>query len=201
MPRPPLGSKYGRLTILGFRSNGAHPLVEVRCDCGTEKAIQLDNLARTHSCGCIKREMLAAKATHRMSKSPEYRVWTDMIDRCTRVTRRDFSRYGAKGITVCQRWLDAFEHFFADMGPRPTPKHSIDRIDNALGYTPENCRWATAKTQRINQRRQVLHTYDGITATLKDHANRLGLSYTMVVQRVRLLKWPIEKALSHPSHH
>jgi hypothetical protein len=170
----------------------------VRCDCGTEKAIQLDNLARTRSCGCIKREMLAAKATHRMSKSPEYRVWAHMIDRCTRVAREDFARYGARGITVCTRWLDAFEHFLADMGPRPTPKHSIDRIDNALGYTPENCRWATAKTQRINQRRQVLHTHNGITGTLKDLAHYAGLSYSAVHQRVAKQRWSVHRALSTP---
>ena len=200
MPRLPIGSTHGRLTIVGYESNGAHPRALVRCACGTEKTVQIDNLARTHSCGCIKREMLRAKATHGLSESPEYRRWADMIDRCTRVSRRDFARYGGRGVRVCQRWLDDFAHFYADMGPRPSAKHSIDRIDTEGDYEPSNCRWATAKEQRINQRRQTLHTHQGVTGTLKDLAQRAGLPYGAVSQRVRTLKWSVYDALSRPLH-
>lgn len=102
---------------------------------------------------------------------------------------------------MCERWLESFENFFADMGLRPTPRHSIDRIDANGNYEPSNCRWANAKTQRINQRRMVFYTHNGQTGTLKDLARHFGLSYTAVRQRVTLMGWPIARALATPVRH
>lgn len=201
MPRPAIGSTHGRLTIVGYESNGKHPRALVRCSCGTEKAVQIDNLARTHSCGCIKREMLAAKATHGLSQSSEYHAWAGMIDRCRRVGRHDFARYGGRGVRVCERWLESFPAFYADMGPRPSGKHSIDRINTDGDYEPSNCRWATAKEQRVNQRRQTLHTHHGVTGTLKDLALHFGMPYGAVSQRVRTMKWSVHDALTKPIQH
>ena len=198
MTRLPIGSTHGRLTILGYSSNGSHPLALVRCTCGTEKAVQVDNLARTHSCGCIRREQLVKRSTtHGMTHTPEYRTWADMIDRCTRTTQKAFEQYGGRGITVCQAWLDSFQNFFTYMGPRPTPKHTLDRIDNEKGYSPDNCRWATAKEQRINQRRMVLHTFNGVTGTLKDLAALAGRPYDAVKHRMQS-HWTIQDALYKP---
>ena len=187
LPPIPPGHRNGRLTVLAFERDPKrprHPHYRCRCDCGREVLVQRANLPRTHSCGCIKVEMLKAKATHGMSHTNEFDIWAGMIDRCTR-------------ITVCQRWLDSFAHFYADMGPRPA-KQWLDRIDNALGYTPENCRWATPKTQRINQRRTKIFTVDGVTGTLSDVARHFSLNYDMLKDRIKR-GWSIERAIRTPS--
>jgi hypothetical protein len=157
LPTLPRGQRFGRLTVLAFRRDPKrpkYPFYRCRCDCGQVLNVQRSNLGKTtNSCGCIKREMLAAKATHGMSESREYFTWSGIKDRCSRFRRKDYARYGGRGITVCQRWLDSFENFYADMGPRPSKYHSIDRIDPDGNYEPRNCRWATPREQRINQRR------------------------------------------------
>lgn len=89
---------------------------------------------------------------HRMSKSPEYYTWSGMIGRCYCVTGKDYKRYGARGVTVCSRWLESFETFYKDMGPKPSSRHSLDRINNNGNYEPTNCRWATPKEQSRNRR-------------------------------------------------
>lgn len=176
-----------------------HPKYDCRCECGNLTRIGSDNLARTHSCGCLKKEQLARRSTtHGMSSSLEFKTWVGMIDRCSRVGRTDFARYGGRGIRVCQRWLDSFENFYADMGSRPSRKHSIDRINNDGDYEPQNCRWATPHDQRVNQRRVELLTFEGVTGTAKDLARHFGLSYTAIHQRLNLMKWSVHKTFSTP---
>jgi hypothetical protein len=85
---------------------------------------------------------------HGMKGSPEYRTWKAMKTRCFNPNSQYFSCYGGRNITVCERWANSFESFYADMGPKPGPGYSIERKDNSLGYAPSNCRWATAKEQR-----------------------------------------------------
>lgn len=91
-----------------------------------------------------------------MVDHPLYSAHRGMVERCTYPGHKDYSSYGGRGITVCDRWTgrDGFWNFVTDMGPRPEG-HSIDRIDNDLGYSPDNCRWADAHTQRVNQRRMT----------------------------------------------
>lgn len=197
----PPGYVHGRLTVLAFEPNPAdpkHPKYRCRCTCGREKSIGVWAMKRTHSCGCIKVEMLKAKATHGMSNTPEFKRWADMIARCSKSSRADFERYGGRGVTVCQRWLDSFAAFYADMGPRPSPKHSIDRINNDQGYTPENCRWATATEQRVNQRRVTLIDHEGLSLTLKEWSRRLGLNYDTLKRR-RRANWPLPQLFRQAS--
>jgi hypothetical protein len=121
-----------------------------------------------------------------------------MRHRCRNPKVRFYRHYGGRGITVCDRW-DDFAAFYADMGPRPSPNHSIDRIDNDGPYSPENCRWATAVEQANNQRRTPRFTFRGETLSLKEWSRRTGLGYPMLLYRWRA-QWDAAKALTTPSY-
>jgi len=131
-----------------------------RCDCGNEKLIASGKLrgGSTKSCGCLGRGQLGQRsithgATRGYTRTPEYRAWESMIRRCEMPSQPNFPRYGGRGITVCPEWRESFETFLLDMGQKPSPKHTLDRIDNDQGYSAENCRWATWTQQRTNQGR------------------------------------------------
>jgi hypothetical protein len=121
-----------------------------------------------------------------------------MIDRCTDSKRHDWHRYGGRGITVCQRWRNSYESFFADMGPRPSPQHSIDRIDNDGNYEPGNCRWATTLEQGSNKSNNRLLTFDGQTLTIAQWARKLGIPVGTLNLRISHYNWPVERALTQP---
>lgn len=126
-------------------------------------------------------------------------VWCDMRARCTSTAHRQFKDYGGRGIDVCDRWLgaDGFANFLADMGPRPTG-HMIERSNNDLGYSPENCRWATRKEQNSNRRNCIYVSLDGETVTLREYCRRRGLKYRPIVKRIRDRNWSVSEALSIP---
>ncbi len=134
---------------------------------------------------------------HGLSGLPEYRVWVAMIQRCHRPNDKGYRNYGARGITVCLQWRQSFVTFLADMGQRPTAGHTIERNDNAGGYEPGNCRWATRGEQGNNQRTNRLLEMDGKTQTLSQWAREFGL-YSQVVGCRLKNGMGLREALSKP---
>lgn len=155
------GDTFGSWEVLSYagRSAGRGTKWLCRCVCGTKRAVAAADLRRmkSTSCGCISRAALIAshfKHGHACvgKKTSEYQAWCDMISRCHDANNRNYKHYGQRGIEVCAAWRNSFEVFLADMGRKPSPDLSLDRIDNDSGYEPKNCRWATRSQQSKNRR-------------------------------------------------
>lgn len=130
-------------------------------------------------------------------ETPEHMAWRHMMERCYRETDAVFRYYGGRGISVCPRWRDDFAAFLADMGPRPSPLHSLDRIDNNGGYSPDNCRWATKREQSLNSRHVRPLTAFGRTQAVSLWAEETGIVSETIFARLRR-GWPAESAVSFP---
>jgi hypothetical protein len=145
------GKTFGRLLVVGQAKNKDGRVVwECRCSCGEVRRNAATALKRGNciSCGCARKDRLT---THGLSRTPLYGIWVAMRSRCYQESSGPYEHYGAKGITVCEEWNSSFERFAAYMGPRPSAKHSIDRIDVHGNYEPGNCRWATITQQNRNK--------------------------------------------------
>lgn len=129
-----------------------HICSAIDCDRGTRaKGMCMKHYMRKRKHGDTE-TTLVPQEQHGCYETPEYRAWQAMNRRCYTKTRRDYEKYGGRGITVCDRWRNSFINFHDDMGDRPSETHSIDRINNDLGYSPANCRWATKQQQVLNRR-------------------------------------------------
>lgn len=176
-----------------------------RCDCGSEKAIRRRNVERglSRSCGCLQKERTsAAKATHGHSQggriTPEFQAYRSMMARCYRKSNIRYEQYGGRGITVCEEWRTSFAAFLADMGLRPDNSYSLDRMDNDLPYSAENCRWATRTEQMRNRSCNLWVKLEGARITLAEAADRSGIPYPTLKARIFTRGWPADRALSEP---
>ncbi len=196
------GRRYGKLLVLEkakdyFTPGGARKVKwRCQCDCGNVLEVRGSSLStgNTKSCGCLHAALCAARATvHGMKHSPEYNAWSLMKARCFRPTADNYAHYGGRGITVAVEWLD-FTTFFRDMGPKPSPNHSLDRIDVNGHYCVENCRWATRIEQMRNKRTTLSVTYNGQRMSLAAAAELAGIKLATVHAR-RRKGWPEDRLL------
>ena len=213
------GRRFGRLVVIRWVGNNkrGRALWLCRCDCGAETVVSAGHLlnGNTKSCGCWRIDLPQTRVTHghhRVTKTtPEYRAWADMIQRCYNPKRKRYKTYGGRPgnpIWVCNSWRNSYETFISDMGERPSPRHSLDRIDNDKGYTcgkcPEclangwtaNVRWATRHEQANKTTRNLYVEFNGKRQTVTEWARELGIKPKTLNFRIFKAKWPLERALT-----
>lgn len=197
------GKRCGRLTVVARAPNRTDRVAwDCICDCGAA-CVVLGKLLRngfTKSCGCYRREL--SKVTnmrHGMRHTAEYRIWSGMLYRCYNPSSPAFADYGGRQIGVCGGWRGAngFAQFVSDMGCRPSPQHSLDRIDNGGDYSPSNCRWAPRLMQARNTRRNRLLEYNGETQCVSAWAEATGLLPATIIARINA-GWSIRDTLCRP---
>lgn len=201
-----IGFVKGRLTIVNAApSSPAYPGQRMwlcACSCGGSVVIPTALIRRPsyQSCGCRmlenRRVQCTNQKTHGLGNTPEYNVWACMHRRCYNSNEQHYSRYGGRGIVVCPEWHD-FKRFYADMGPRPSAEHTIERKANNGPYSPWNCVWATKTAQARNTRRNHLVTHNGETLCLAEWSERTGFKLHTILCRLRR-GWSIEDALTKP---
>lgn len=187
------GRRFGLVTVGGrVGSVGGKSTWACRCDCGNSfvtKGVYL-NKGVTRSCGCIRG---GNHRTHGKSHSSEYRSWSAMRTRCLNANHHLYHRYGGRHIVICKRW-EKFEHFLADMGPRPEGC-SLERINNDGGYSPRNCKWATPREQARNTMRNATFKWKGKEYCLKELSEFSGIKRTTLRQRLAY-GWPVNAAVT-----
>lgn len=190
-----VGSRFGRWVVTEASSG---PRTWCRCDCGTEKVVATKTLrsGKSRSCGCQRRD-LNPNLSHGGSYSPEYRAWRHMINRCTNPKVPCYERYGGRGIGVCERWRHDFAAFLTDVGPRPSPDHTLGRIDNDGNYEPGNVRWETWSEQSRNRSNTTRIEANGETLTTSEWSERTGVPIALIHSRIRL-GWEPARAVTTP---
>lgn len=181
-----------------------------RCDCGKEFITRTSRVisGETKGCGCRKGQNLPeiVKNNHprlrhgftkKSNKNPEYPIWNAMLSRCNNPKNNAYSRYGGRGIKVCERWLD-FVNFISDVGRRPSKIHSLERMNNDGNYCPENVKWGTPDEQRSNRSDNRLIEYHGIVKPLFLLAREFNIKPSVIHKRLKR-GWDLEKSLTLPT--
>jgi hypothetical protein len=198
------GREFGYLKVIGPTAHKWHRGVVwlCRCRCGRLHPIRAASLKGdgTKSCGCAKGELISQnRARHGMTGRRVWRIWKGMIERCHKPYGKSREAYADRGIRVCRRWRGryGFDRFLADMGdPGDASKLTLDRKENAHGYTPKNCRWVTMKSQQRNRRNNRLLTHDRRTQPMAAWAEEIGVSLGTLWRR--LSRMPVARALTMP---
>lgn len=189
------GQQFGRLTAVEY-SHYKRPKTywRCRCECGNEAIVSQGALksGNTRSCGCLARDV---NVTHGSSKSPVYKVWQAMRDRCHNPNNAFYPDYGGRGISVCARW-QGFAAFQKDMGHRPKGA-TIERKDVNGDYAPNNCCWASPRTQGNNRRNNRRISMDGVTHTVAEWSRLTGIDKSCILYRLNS-GWSVRNALTIP---
>lgn len=197
-----IGNQYGRLLVISRLRVGRKTYCECKCECGNVKSIRQDHLQSggVVSCGCFRSEAASANSSsHKSTGSPEYVAWSHMRQRCTNKNSADYADYGGRGVKVCDSWMHSFTQFLSDMGVKPSPKHSIDRIDVNGDYDPANCRWATSNEQARNKRSSRVICAFGETKSIHEWAEEIGVTALAIWKRLERGMHP-EAALRLPKY-
>ena len=194
------GMKFNMLTVIervGVDSSG-RVLWRCICDCGNETIVPSYGLTSNHtkSCGCL---MVTAHQTHGQSYSHLYQIWHGMKMRCVNPNMQDYSRYGGRGINVCDDWNDNYESFQDwALNNGYSEDLTIDRIDPNGNYEPDNCQWASKKEQANNRRNNLRYSMNGEAHTLSEWCEIVGLPYQAVYARIHRYNWDFISAISTP---
>lgn len=192
------GQIFSELTVIreaGKNNSGRYVLCECTCGKSTEVKVSFLVSGNTKSCGHLRKVSHTIKHARSGKGDPTYNTWRAVVSRCTKKYDWSWDRYGAVGITVCDRWLD-FSNFLDDMGDRPKGM-TIDRIDNSKGYFPGNCRWATNVEQANNTTLNKIVEYRGHKGPLKETVSIFGGNYSLVKERIKR-GWSMEDAMNKP---
>ena len=197
------GLNFDTFTVISFNGRkGRKYYWNCLCICGNTFVSLGDRIksGRTKSCGCINngRSLLTKREyKHGMCDTPEYSAWESMIGRCYNSKQRMYKWYGAKGRTVCERWKQSFENFIADMGKKPSPKHSLDRFPDKNGnYEPQNCRWATRFEQDRNTTRNFWVEFNGDKLVITDLSKKIGISTDNIKRHIKKGK-TVQEIINH----
>lgn len=193
---------FGRLTVIERGPDSANGRDQwwCVCECKNKVLVKGYDLQRGHnrSCGCLAADKARQRNTrHGQYGTPEYRTWIAMLARCYNPHRVQFPYYGGRGITVCDTWRKDFSQFYADMGPRPSPKHTIERRSNDGIYEPSNCFWGTQTQQVRNRSNTVFVIYEGTRMSLPEAAERAEMSYGYADHLYRKYGWPESGHIPH----
>lgn len=200
------GARLGRLTLVSqetFTKNISRSRWLCRCDCGQTKIVSYEGLraGNTKSCGCLRKEVTRDRSfKHGLRSSPEFDTWSNMRSRCNNPKNKHYADYGGRGISVHPEWDNDFRSFLRDMGFKPTPQHTIDRMDNSKNYQPGNCRWATQTEQANNRRSSLRYEFEDKQLTIRELLPFCsnGISFNTLRARIQNYKWPITMAMTLP---
>lgn len=197
-----IGKRFGCLVVIDVAEDyiaptgGVHKKVLCKCDCGNVTVVCKDHLnsGKTKSCGCLRK--VSRGCTHQEIKTRLYRIWGNMVNRCTNPNNPAWPRYGGRGIFVCDEWrkYENFRDWARENGY--TEDLTIDRINNDKGYYPENCRWADIITQSNNKSTNHYIEYDGEIKTMTEWAKTLNIPYKLLHHRIVGLNWDIHRAFT-----
>ena len=201
-----VGETFGRWEVIGERfTKGGKTHYPCLCKCGNTGPVASYYLRSglSQSCGCLQSEIVAESLRktsyrHGYTSIPEYKTYTSMLYRCDNPKDTHFYLYGGRGITVCSRWRESFEAFYADMGPKPSPEYSIERMESNGNYEPDNCKWATAIEQSNNTSRNFNVTALGETHSISQWEALTGINHETIRARIVKLGWLPESAVTKP---
>ena len=201
----PIGSVFGHLTVIDGPLPKNKSAYVCRCECGRKKTVR--GVALRHgqmkSCGCSFKTARPTTSKYGQAgewNKPEYKIWLGLKARCLNPKNCNWARYGGKGIRLCERWALSYRNFLADMGRKPTPKHSIDRLDYNGHYSPDNCRWATRIEQQNNRTDNRWIQFNGQTHTIAGWARTFNIPYTRFSNHLRRHDFDIGLTMAAIAH-